>query len=30
MALYMVLVRRGCTMNMKYGALRHEFLIGKR
>lgn len=30
MALYMVVVRRGCTLNMKYGALRHEFLIGKR
>jgi tRNA A58 N-methylase Trm61 len=25
-----VIVRRGITVNMKRGALRHEFLIGKR
>uniref|UniRef100_F1KY50 tRNA (adenine(58)-N(1))-methyltransferase catalytic subunit TRMT61A n=1 Tax=Ascaris suum TaxID=6253 RepID=F1KY50_ASCSU len=23
-------VKRGCTLNMRYGALKHEFLIGKR
>ncbi|KHN78931.1 tRNA (adenine(58)-N(1))-methyltransferase catalytic subunit TRMT61A [Toxocara canis] len=27
---YAVEVRRGCTLNMRYGALKHEFLIGKR
>jgi tRNA A58 N-methylase Trm61 len=26
---YVVNVRRGQTLTMKYGALRHEFLIGK-
>lgn len=25
-----VTVKRGITVNMKHGALRHEFLIGKR
>lgn len=29
-AICAVRVTRGCTLNMKYGALRHEFLIGKR
>lgn len=28
-ALTSVVVKRGLTLNMKYGALRHEFLIGK-
>ncbi|KAH7715615.1 Protein W02A11.1 [Aphelenchoides avenae] len=28
-ALTSVVVKRGMTLNMKYGALRHEFLIGK-
>ncbi|VDK48816.1 unnamed protein product [Anisakis simplex] len=27
---YAVDVKRGCTLNMRYGALKHEFLIGKR
>uniref|UniRef100_A0A914IDL1 tRNA (adenine(58)-N(1))-methyltransferase catalytic subunit TRMT61A n=1 Tax=Globodera rostochiensis TaxID=31243 RepID=A0A914IDL1_GLORO len=27
---YSVVVKRGHTLHMKYGALRHEFLIGKR
>ncbi|KAF7639259.1 hypothetical protein Mgra_00001222 [Meloidogyne graminicola] len=27
---YSIIVKRGKTLNMKYGALRHEFLIGKR
>ncbi|CAJ0949172.1 unnamed protein product, partial [Mesorhabditis belari] len=26
---YPVVVKRGITLNMKYGALRHEFIIGK-
>uniref|UniRef100_A0A915DEA9 Vacuolar protein-sorting-associated protein 25 n=1 Tax=Ditylenchus dipsaci TaxID=166011 RepID=A0A915DEA9_9BILA len=29
-ALNVVVVQRGQTVNMRYGALRHEFLIGKR
>ncbi|KAL3105008.1 hypothetical protein niasHT_028540 [Heterodera trifolii] len=29
-AQYSVVVKRGHTLHMKYGALRHEFLIGKR
>ncbi|KAI1728413.1 tRNA methyltransferase complex GCD14 subunit domain-containing protein [Ditylenchus destructor] len=28
--LHVIIVQRGKTLNMKYGALRHEFLIGKR
>lgn len=28
--IYAVKVKRGITLHMKYGALRHEFLIGKR
>nr|CAD2172259.1 unnamed protein product [Meloidogyne enterolobii] len=27
---YSIVVKRGKTIHMKYGALRHEFLIGKR
>lgn len=27
---YAIVVKRGVTLHMKYGALRHEFLIGKR
>jgi tRNA (adenine57-N1/adenine58-N1)-methyltransferase len=27
---YAIVTRRGMTLNMKYGALRHEFVIGKR
>lgn len=27
---YSVVVKRGHTLHMKYGALRHEFLIAKR
>ena len=27
---YSIVVKRGQTLHMKYGALRHEFLIGKR
>jgi hypothetical protein len=26
---YAIIVKRGVTLHMKYGALRHEFLIGK-
>lgn len=28
--LYVIVIERGKTLNMKYGALRHEYLIGKR
>lgn len=27
---YSVVVERGKTLNMKYGSLKHEYLIGKR
>jgi hypothetical protein len=27
---YAIRVRRGMTLTMRYGALRHEYLIGKR